>query len=270
VVALLSLFYGKRVINHGQIWSPPPFWSLPDLQKVRPNPYHALPIYSGVHTKAPVKDNDWTAVKSIKELIEAPAAPVTSRLRILNAARAYAESLGIFPLDREIAYFRLIQALEAMVYASDFPKEERFSHDRELNEHIRWLDGLDDPHGPKTAAFISKRLYQVKRGVWLWLSSRIDATFYSNETGALTPEGLQNALSNAYDLRSTYVHAGQHFGDWIDPIEGRCGLEETVPPDFAALCEDQNLRKLIQRCPSYLGLERLVRFALHRELQTYP
>jgi hypothetical protein len=267
VLALLSLFFGKRIINHGAIFLPP-LLSLPSFQNVRPNPYHDLPVFSGAHAKVPIQNPDWRAVAQIEKELEELAAPACSRPDFIAAARAYADSIRLLPMDRELAYLRLIQALESAGSRQSLHDGEKFAHDTELVKHLTWLDGMSDPQGQEVAGLLRRRLFQVKRGVWIWIRARIDQAFYSEENGALSPEGLERAVSAAYDLRSGYVHGGTRFGDWVDPREGRCQSNEVVPSDFAQICEDKDLRRILTRCPSFVGLERLVRYSLHKEFGT--
>jgi hypothetical protein len=261
VAALLSLFYGKRILHHGFMYLPP-VWGLPELQSVRPNPYYTLELYAGIHTKEPRREPDWREANHVARLLQQLSSASNGCKKILVAARAYADSLRLLPFDRELAYFRLIQAIESMVDSSEFTESERFSQDSALLKHLQWLDNLDDPHGKETASFMRNRLYQVKRGVWLWLSDRVDMGFYSKETGALKGDNLQRVLSAAYDLRSMYVHTGQRFGDWVDPIQGRCECYETIPEWMEGTCPNKDLWKILKRAPSYLGLARLTRYAL--------
>ena len=261
VVAILSLFFGKRILHHGPIWLPP-FWSLPELQSVRPNSYHSLEFYSGEHSKTPRREPDWREVARLSGQIRGLEARSEISSRMTVAAKAYAESLTLLPFDRELAYFRLIQALESVIDPGEFTEEERYSHDASLMAHLEWLESLDDPRGKKVASFLRSRLYQIKRSVILWVSRHIRDDFYSTEPGAITSVNLMKALSGAYDLRSRYVHTGEDFGVWIDPARGRCEGLETVPRGFSEICPDKTLRKTLQKAPSYLGLERLVRYLL--------
>ncbi len=265
VVSLFSLWFGKHVGTHGPIVLDET-WMLPDLLNINPNPYFSHAIYSGVHTKPLVRDCDWRSVEELLPIIQRFKAIGKGDLPMIAAAKCYSEALRLLPFDREIAFFRLIQAIECVSSQSQFTDEERFSHDDQLWSYLKWLEQLDDANGKPCADFVKNRLYQVTRGVQLWLDNRIDMAFYSPENHGLTSETLRNTVSAAYTLRSKYVHGGAAFGDFIDPTEGRCGSLETIPDSFLEACLDKNLRKTLARCPSFLGLERLVRYGLSKEL----
>jgi hypothetical protein len=266
VASLLSLFFGKRVLHQGPIHLS--FgWMLPDLLTLQPNPYHALPFYGGSHASPPVQDPDWQTLSQIEHIFDVLAAKPGQRpAGLVAAARCYAESLRLLPIDRELAYVRLVQAIESVASKATFSDLERFAHDDELRAHLEWLEGLQDRKGRKVATFMRRRLYQVKRTVWLWLEKHLRLPFFI-ENG-LSPDTIQQAIAAAYDLRSLYVHTGLRFGDWIDPVEGRCGNKETVPQGFADICKEKSLRRLLRSCPTYVGLERLVRYTLHVEMHS--
>ena len=265
VVGLFSLWFGKHVRNHGPIVLDGG-WMLPDMLSMHPNPYFAHAIYSGVHTKPLTRPCDWRSLESLLPIIQELKAAGTDESPIMAAAKCYSEALRLLPLDREIAFFRLIQAIECVSGKSQYTDEERFSHDEQLWTYLKWLEQLDDETGKRCAAFVKNRLYQVARGVWLWLDKRIDGDFFTAESYALADDNLKACVSGAYTLRSKYVHGGAAFADFIDPTDGRCGSLETIPDSFLEACQDKDLRKTLARCPSFLGLERLVRYGLTKEL----
>ncbi len=196
-------------------------------------------------------------------LLRPPGA--TGPLRVAQVPCAARER---WPIDKEVAYFRLVQALECASSNESFSDDERFGHDEQLTHYLKWLIELEDLTGEKCAEFIKQRLYQVKRGVWLWLQEHVDSQFYAQAPESISEDSLKRCLSSAYDLRSAYVHAGTKFGDYIDPIQGRCGTAEIIPGDFLAICPDSELRKVLSNAPTFVGLERVVRYALTKALET--
>jgi hypothetical protein len=129
-----------------------------------------------------------------------------------------------------------------------------------------WLEALGDPRGKQCAKFIKGRLYQVTRHVQLWLRTHIDEKFYVREPWAIEAEHLGSVMASAYALRSSYVHRGTVFGDFIDPSAGRCETLETVPSTLLELCADKELRKALAKAASFSGLARLVRYSLLKEI----
>ena len=113
---LSSLYYGKRIKQHGPVFMGG-MLLMADLLKIRPNPYYLLPFYAGNHQMPLQVPSDWRILSNISDLILKCSKNV-EYARIMKAATAYAESLRIFDVDKEIAYFRLIQSLEVS-YSKD-------------------------------------------------------------------------------------------------------------------------------------------------------
>jgi hypothetical protein len=132
------------------------------------------------------------------------------------------------------------------------------------------LRSLEDPKGERCAKFIKERLYQVSRGVQLWLKAHIDPMFPVDEPLAIGLEDLSSAIAAAYALRSLYVHRGKVFGAYIDPTSGRCAASERIPGWLVDVCDDKELQKVLAKAPSFFGLERAVRFSLNREIESRP
>lgn len=267
ILAAAALLFGKRLRSHGLLWSSFGVWSMPDLLNIVPNDYHRLAPYGGAREDNPRVPPVWDELQEFNNLwpqLRSDHAPLRP---LLNAVRSYAEALRLLPLDIEVAYFRLIQALESASSNLIVSEEERFVHDAELRGHLTWLDNLADPQGAKSARYFRRRLYQIKRTVSLWLKHMVSDDFFTDDQHALQPSKLDAAISAAYDLRSLYVHTGTTFGVWVDPALGRCGKAETIPPDFASICTASPLSKLIKAAPSFLGLERLVRYSVLKALR---
>jgi hypothetical protein len=172
------------------------------------------------------------------------------------------------PLDRELAYFRLVPALECASAGSHFTEVERFAYDEQLWGYLEWLQSLEDPKGKRCAKFIKGRLYQVSRGVQLWIKTHIDAPFHLDEPLAIGLEDLPSASSAAYALRSPYVHRGVVFGVYIDPTPGRCAASERIPEWLLEVCDDKGIRIVLAKAPSFFGLEMVVRFSLTKEIES--
>lgn len=266
ILGILSLWYGKRIRSHGALLLGGS-WCLPDMLGILPNDYYFLPFYCGDHIKDPSRPCNWQSIDKLAELLAKGVFELDEETRLVQAARIYSDALNILPLDLELAYVRLIQCLETVMSAVTFSESEKYSHDEQLMEALSWLARQKDPEADRVARLIQARLYQISRGVWLWLSERIDDSFFVNEPGALNRDTLESAVKAAYTLRSGYIHTGLRFGVWIDPTEGRCLLHETVPRTHSNICTDRELRKLLEQCPTVMGLERLVRYALIREIE---
>jgi hypothetical protein len=266
IVGILSLWYGKDIINHGPIITDGVL-SLPDLLNLAPNVYFSLPVYGGQHIDPPATECNWKSLAQIQSLLGETKFTHDKTHTIVKAAKCYSQALRLFPIDREIAYLRLIQSLECVVDKTSFSDEELFSHDKELWSHIRWLESLEQTKGAKVAKFVKGRLYQITRSVLLWVKQYLDDGFFVSASFSLTADELELYIPAAYSLRSKYVHSGIAFGDFVDPVDGRCERFERIPDYFCALCPDTDLRKTLNRAPTFLGLQRLVRYCLLKYLE---
>ena len=265
-LGILSVWYGKHIRSHGALLLGGS-WCLPDMLDILPNDYYFLPFYRVDQPKAPSRPCNWQSIHQLARLLAQCVVESHQETPLVQAARIYSDALKVLPVDIELAYVRLIQCLEKAASTETFSESEMYAHDEQLMAALSWLAEQKDPEATKVAKLVRSRLYQISRGVWLWLSVRIDDAFFVNEVGALNPDTLEKGVKAAYALRSRYVHAGLRFGDWIDPTDGRCRLQEMVPKTHSDICKDRELRKLLERCPTVMGLERLVRYALIREIE---
>jgi hypothetical protein len=260
LTSLSSLYYGKRIEHHGPMFMGGKFL-MADLLNIKPNPYFQLPFYSASRQNSLSVVTDWRKLKEISDLL-AKCSDNVQYTKINKAAIAYAESLRLFVIDKEIAYFRLIQSLECLVDKRDYSDEQLYGHDEQLTFYLSWLVSLEDNKGKKAASYFKNRLYQVKRSVLLLIDELIDDAFFHTKNNSLTPTSLKQGIAAAYDLRSCYIHTGEQFGMWIDPVNGRAGDTEIIPTSFLGLCEDENIAALLRKSLTYLGLEKVVRYVI--------
>jgi hypothetical protein len=266
VLGVLSVWFGKSIRNHG-LMRLEDFLTLPETLGLQPNAYFELPVYSGDHTLAPRQEPDWRSIAPLLRVFR-QIGPKRTSLPLIAASRCYSESLTLLPLDREIAFVRLIQALECVASKSGFSEEELYSHDDRLYTFLQWLPTLSDSRGKECAAFLKERLYQISRSVYLWSKARIGPEFYAGGAFSVDEDNFRSCITSAYALRSGYVHSGLRFGAFIDPKEGRCENFELVPEGFLDACPEKALRKTLSKAPSFLGLERIVRYCLVKEVQS--
>ena len=78
---------------------------------------------------------------------------------------------------------------------------------------------------------------------------------------------MRKCLESAYDVRSRYVHSGEAFGTWVS-VTGRFGLHDHVSGRPGL--RDKRFAKVLEMCPMFCGLERIVRYALLRRMGLTP
>jgi Apea-like HEPN len=120
---------------------------------------------------------------------------------------------------------------------------------------------------PKDIQAIKTRLYQVRSRFNLTFKKLLNNRFFEKtesleEFTKLTAENIENCIKAAYDLRSKYVHTGIDFGHWLAPR--RTFMNEILLG--MPVVDDKELKKILSKVPTFIGLERAVRFALLRFL----
>jgi hypothetical protein len=81
--------------------------------------------------------------------------------------------------------------------------------------------------------------------------------------GLLEAGTYRKALGAAYDLRSKHLHTGKPFGLWVSPDTTRYETQFAQP-----VTGDKDFDKVLANAPTFLGLERITRYALLRFAQS--
>jgi hypothetical protein len=187
----------------------------------------------------------------------------TSFINLLHtAARFYARSLRMNELDPEFSYIDLVSCGE--VVASHFPYS-----DQDLYDGIALSDlaaiRVQVTDGEKVAKRMKGAMMQIKKKFTLAIRQLVQPSFFSvsesgHQLGRLTEERFEQRIKAAYDLRSKCVHTGIRFGHWVQP-HGRDNEEVLVG---SPVSENKDLQKVMKLAPTYVGLERIIRYCLLR------
>lgn len=254
----LSILFGKRFDHHGMMETHG-FFCLPaNIQQ--------LPIgkpYWGPFNQKPRKDLS-IELNLEKVGLISPLFIQKENKEAINifytAGLFYLRSLQIFEDQPEIAFVDLVTAGEVL---SNFLIS---SDDAVLDDTIKKLLAeiskyLPDPE--KAINIIKSRLFQVSRKYTLTLSNYLNDNFFTetestNEHCALKKDLIEKRIKASYDLRSRYVHTGLKFGTWMTSLN-HIGAEIMIGEP---LVEDKEYQKLLMLSPTYLGLERILRYSL--------
>ena len=226
----LSVLFGKRFDCHGLLEGSG-YYQIPEVGPYDTPCNPKLPFNShdtrtcfGV----PLEINQFTMIEGV--LADPPSG--TANLSRLNAAcKFYLQALQNAERDTEVAYLHLITAGE--VLSSDF----RFKSTKGVKEKF------------------------VKS-----LCSLLDDDFYVTQNSAphlrrFEPNNVERSIGAAYDLRSRYVHTGAPFGTWVSPaLPVASGDLQLGEPSV----EDRKLGRVLALAPTFVGLERLVRYCVLR------
>jgi len=182
--------------------------------------------------------------------------------RFLNTFRAackfYSKALQVYENDAEIAYLNLITAGEVLSNYFHYSREELILDD--MKSLILEFNRLQ-PDSNKLIEAVTRRLLHIKRRFTKTIASLLDEDFFlrteSEQYGSLSHKDIQKVISAAYDLRSKYVHSGIPFGSWIRSHDFNNEIQIGRP-----LVEDKDFGKILAMAPTFIGLERIIRYCL--------
>jgi hypothetical protein len=263
VCAYLSVLYGKRFDSHGLIEGTG-FFHLPSLSEYFTLSDHTLPHNSHKARRTPNIEMNLGEVRALAPLFVGNQVDVSVLQTFQSASKFYLQALQTVETDAEVAYLHLITAGEVLSNAYTYPKEDlleekflQYSKDIESN----MVNGSD------IVQYIQSRMYSVRKRFLKTLLRLLNSGFYSGsetreEWMALTKDDIEKQLLAAYDLRSKYVHAGIPFGSWV--VGGSSMRSEKLM--CKPVVEDADFAKVLQRAPTFMGLERVLRYCLLRYL----
>jgi hypothetical protein len=262
--AYLAVLFGKRFDSHGLLESNG-FFQLPDLSQFGHLCNARLPQNSHrPRIDFPVPLN-LVEVSRIDRLFSDDMLDRRLLKIFQGASKFYLQSLQNAEHDAEVAYLHLITAGE--ILSSFFPYEKDELLDAETKHYLDQVgSGMAD--GPRIARFFSGKLHLVKRRfveTIVRLTEGVnffDRSESSQQYASLKSETFRESVAAAYDLRSTYVHTGVPFGQWVS--ENHCNNEVQIGKP---LLGDTETEKILFRAPTYIGLERIIRHSLLRFAQ---
>lgn len=261
----LSVLYGKRFDNHGAIEQNGRF-GLPSMSGLRPCKYVQYPFNNDKPRKNLNIELNLDKVKSIEKIIDLDFDGGRAGNVFFAAAKSYLEALRTIDYDPENAFISLVMSGEILgdFYKKDFTAEELYDENtRKQFERIT----VEIIGGEKIVSELKGRLFQVKRVFTRVLLKLLNSKFFDGYEGEITflglsEKGIKRKIMYAYDLRSYYIHTGARFGKYIEPIN----MMNEVCPGLGWVMEDKRLSKLLKHSPTFLGMERIIRFCLLRFL----
>ena len=259
----LSVFFGKQFDSNGLIQSHGMF-HVPTLAQTQ-IPYHEAGPYNDKPRNDLGIELNLSKASTIARLFTTEFGDSSARRTFFNAGKFYLRGLRGAYRDPEAAYIDLIMAGEIISQHKDF--DEAKIYDDDLKRLFQRLTDL----GVKTSDVetIKKRLYQVKRRFVLAITSLLTSKFFAktdsvHEWGSLRAVDIAKRVAAAYDVRSQYVHKGRSFVQAVIP-----------PPQLSTevnfgrpVMDDKDFAKILERMPTFWGMERIVRFCLLRIVHT--
>ncbi|MGO9122055.1 MAG: hypothetical protein ACLQPD_31140 [Desulfomonilaceae bacterium] len=264
ICSYLAVLFGKQFDNHGLVEGIGIFW-VPDLTKFTHLCDHNLPQNSHeprIDFSVPL---DLREVNRMERLFLDHTLDPQFRRSFQGAAKFYLQALQNFQNDPEVAYLHLITTGEILSNFCRYEKDELLDDDTK-RVLAKITDELAD--GKKIATFVSGKLLQVKKRFVQTILQLVDSSFFQrsecrNPVGSLKADSFDASVS-AYDLRSRYVHTGIPFGRWVSLRTGGMNNEVQIGPPVV---EDKEFGKILEKAPTYVGLERVIRYCLLRFAQ---
>lgn len=257
----LSILFGKRFDNHGRLESNGRFY-LPHVGGSMIPCNASLPFNSHsvrANLKIPL---DFAEVQRIKPLLCMQEPDDRFLGFVSSAGRFYLHALQEVEKDAEIAFLDLITCCE--ILSNFYEYDDKVLLDSTMQNDLRQI--AEQVNGGDTISKrIRGRLYQVKRKFTTTLLKLLTPGFFQHreakeELFALKMGDIEMRIKAAYDLRSRYIHTGLSFGDWV--FSGTTYQAEVLLG--APVVKDKDFKQLLMRSPTFLGLERIVRFCLLR------
>lgn len=258
---LLSILYGKEFKFHGLLETYG-IHRLPNMNN-EPNAKYTLPFYNSsprIDLEIPLNLENFRLIESII-LDDQTAVSDDFRKKFLAAGKFYNRAIRIFPNEPELAYLDLITCGEIISSFYEESLTDNELYDEQLLEYFKVIETMDN--GQSIVRNIKRRLYQVKRKFTASALKNLNDEFFSkNETigniGKITKDNAETIVKAGYDLRSLYVHEGLEFGDYITPDKNYHNERVLFSPYGLGTKET----KVIGNSPTFLGLERMIRFSL--------
>jgi hypothetical protein len=261
---ILSLFYGKRFDSHGAIENSGLF-GLPDLRALDLFCDPRLPQNGNLPRCDFGHPLELERFESMLPLVLGAPGRDPRVVPFRTALKFYQQALLAAEHDMEIAYLHLISAGE--ILTGTFELDEALLVDAQTRALLARI-GAGMPDGEKTARIVRSKLRGIKRRFVFGLESLLDPHFFEQSLAAhrfarLESSAIVKRLGAAYDLRSCYVHTGQSFGIVVGPR----GMDREEVQTGKPMHEDKEFAKALACAPTYVGLERILRYCLLRYLQ---
>ena len=265
---VLSVLFGKRFDSHGPVEGIGIF-QVPNLAAYSTPSRPGLPFNTHQERASfPV-----TLALSQAERVERWLFPKIDNVdtrRIQTACGFYSRALQNAERDAEVAYLHLITAGEVLTNLEAPAREELL--DSEIQKD---LEEIRTKVGERCANRIARRMMSIRKGFAKSLLLHLDSDFYT--AGEADPTNrsyfkargmaglnkdfdMAKCLESAYDVRSKYVHSGAPFGTWVAP---RHVSDRVLGRPVLA---DKGLAKTLEMCPTFCGLERVIRYVLLRRM----
>ena len=257
---LAAIWFGKRFDCHGVVLSDS-IPHMPDLSSISPSSHFKLGPYNHEPRSDLGIELNLEELRPILGFLY-KRQPERELAAFWAATRFYARALRAYETDPEVAFFHFVVSLEIIASQLEVPSEDLYDEQTQSD-----LKAIEQKLGTKVAARIRSRLYQLRRRVVYAAKHLLNEAFFEGSQAKppyrLTRDRLETCVKAVYDLRSRYAHDGAQFGIWFEHQVG--GATTEVQVGHPVLPDSQKeLERILADIPTFVGLERLVRFLILR------
>lgn len=257
----LSVLFGKRFDSHGLIQQ----HGRPYIPSVESNHkiYNKNLSFNSVNKRADYQiELNLENIKYIEDvLFEHDGDKADAQSTFWYAGRFYIQAVRIAEESPEIAFLSLITAGEILASHFKYPIEELLDDStRQLLEDLKSL-GTD---GEKLYRKVSSKLMGISEAFCKFIIDCLDRDFFTrteakHEYKKLSESDIKQRLKAAYNLRSKYVHAGKLPSSWM-AVNYLHDNDEVIRGN--PVIEDKDMQKSIKLSPTFIGMERIIRYSL--------
>ena len=210
-------------------------------------------------------------LRSLETMLEmVKRLPVNVQRRYYLAASHYADAIRLIGFDDDIAYIRLVSAIEVLAYLEKLKDDELPEKLRRMTEENR--TGFTDPEKSELNSYLRHRKVRFK---FLQFINKYSDGYFTNRP--TTPEhcwvtqiSLEQYADAIYKARSKFLHEGEPL--WISHEMPRDDIEERGwdLDGSLGMVRDQHEWPQSEKVPTVLFFEELVRHCLLNYLGIFP
>ncbi|RLT39172.1 MAG: hypothetical protein DWI57_10675, partial [Chloroflexi bacterium] len=177
------------------------------------------------------------------------------------AGRFYVQAIRTVEDSPELAFLGLITSGEILASYFKYPVDDLLDNDtKTLLEELK-NSGVA---GERLRKKVQAKLMAISASFCKFLLECLDDDFFErseakNNFERIDKTYIKQRLKEAYNLRSKYVHAGQSHSGWMS-VNSLLDNPEIIHGN--PVIEDKDLQKSIKRSPTFIGLERIIRYSL--------
>lgn len=258
VCSYLSVLFGKRFDCHGLIEGSG-FYNTPDLSAYSSICDPKLPFNTHTQRTCFPTPLDISNFAPLSRIFTDADIDSSFRTKLNAACKFYMQALQNAEHAPETAYLHLITSGEILAGFFEYKKEDIL--DEEILNILSIIQS-EINNGLKISNQLASRIRGIKRSFVKSLCSLVDQNFFTSKDsntiwGSFKQDSIEKNIGAAYDLRSKYVHTGVPFGNWVNPSYGNSDLQQGQPE-----VDDKEFSKILGNAPTFLGLERFIRYCL--------